>query len=40
MPRLTETMLDSGDRFPHLVFKKVGGGMDRSLHWRCVSNPR
>ncbi len=26
MPRNTETMLDSGDRFPHLVFNAVGGG--------------
>lgn len=26
MPRVTETLLDSGDRFPHLVFHKVGGG--------------
>jgi len=26
MPRVTETMLDSGDQFPHLVFPKVGGG--------------
>jgi len=29
MPRVTEKMLDSGDRFPHLVFHKVGGGTVR-----------
>jgi hypothetical protein len=26
MPRNRETILDSGDRFPHLVFNKVRGG--------------
>ena len=26
MPRNTETMLESGNRFPHLVFNVVGGG--------------
>lgn len=29
MPRVTETMLDSGDRFPRLTFNKVGGGTVR-----------
>ena len=29
MPRVTETMLESGDRFPHLMFNKVGGGTVR-----------
>ena len=26
MPRMTDKMLDSGDRFPHLELDQVGGG--------------
>jgi hypothetical protein len=26
MPRMTDKMLDSGDRFPSLEINKVGGG--------------
>lgn len=29
MPRMTDTMLESGDRFPHLALDKVGGGTIR-----------
>ncbi len=26
MPRMSDTILDSGDTFPHLEFDQVGGG--------------
>lgn len=32
MPRMTDTMLDSGDAFPSLSLPKVGGGQLRLPH--------
>lgn len=32
MPRMTDNMLDSGDRFPDLELDQVGGGKLRLPH--------
>ena len=41
MPRMTETILDTGDPFPATEFDKVGGGKlrlpdDLAGHWGVV----